>query len=67
MPRGPKKSIEEKIVDIDKKIAELIEEKKDLMDKKEQESKVELLKIIDKSGLSTEELLELIESKSKSK
>ena len=67
MARGARKTFDDRIADIDRKIAELTEEKKDLLNQKEQARKDGLLKIIDKSGLTADELLELIEKNKKAK
>ena len=47
MARGSKKSFDDRIADIDKKIADLMDERKDLLTQKEQERKAELLKLIE--------------------
>ena len=67
MARGVRKSYDEKIADLDNKIAELQAEKRNLNEEKEQERKNELLKIIEKSNMSADDLRELINSNKKSK
>ena len=74
MPRGvrgsgkPKKSIDERINDIDKaiavhkkEIAELTAQKKALLKDKKNENKNELLKVVSESGMTPEQLRELID------
>jgi len=59
---GPRKTFDDKIAAIDKKIADLTAEKAALIEKKEQTRKNELVKIIDKSGMSVDELRRLVEN-----
>ena len=73
MPRGvkgsgkSKKTIDEKIADIEKAIAankeaiaDLMAQKRALMKAKKNENKNELMKVVAESGISTDELRELI-------
>jgi len=66
-PRTPKKSIDERIADIEKtieaykkQISELTAQKKALIEEKELERTSELLKALKETGMSTDQILELI-------
>ena len=81
MPRGIKgsgiarksrKPIDERIADIEKtieeykaKIADLNNQRKALLDEKERENRDELLKIISNSGMSAQQIQELIDKANK--
>jgi hypothetical protein len=67
MPRGVKKNIDDRIAEIDKvieahknKLDDLKAERKALLEARELERTSELLKIIDESGMSTDQLIELV-------
>ena len=64
---GARKTFDDKIAAIDKKIDNLITEKNELIEKKEQSRKDDLLRIIDKSGLSVDDLRVLIANNKKDK
>jgi len=80
LPRGVKgsgttprarKTLDEKIADIEKNIdahksaiAELTTQKKTLLEEKEREKTGELLKVIGESGMTADQLLELIQKNS---
>jgi hypothetical protein len=71
-PRKPKKTIDEKVSDIDvaieglkAKIAELNKEKKSLLETRETEKTTELLKVINDSGMSASDLLALVKKEGK--
>lgn len=57
MPRGTRKSIDDQISDIDLKIQELQEKKKQLLDAKEQEDIRQLLEAAKESGLTPADLV----------
>lgn len=57
MPRGTRKSIDEQISDIDLKIQELQEKKKQLLETKEQEDIRQLLEAAKESGLTPADLV----------
>ena len=65
MAKGVRKTYEERLTDIDKKIEKLIADKNRIIDEHEQGRKDELLKILNKSGMSANELRELIENNKK--
>ena len=56
-----RKTFGQKVSAIDAEIAELVEKKKELCEKQEQARKAELIQIIEKSGMSVDELRELVE------
>jgi phage shock protein A len=73
MPRGvkgsgkPKKTIDERIADIDvsiaglkKDVSDLMAQKRSLQKEKKNENKNELIKVVAESGLTPDELLDLI-------
>ncbi len=69
-PAKPRKTTDQKIKSIDASIAKLKEQiadlnmkRKSLLEVKELEQKSELLKVIDQSGMTTDELLALVKSK----
>ena len=57
MPRGIRKSIEEQISEIDLKINELNEQKKELLEKRDQEDIQKLLEAAKDAGVSPAELV----------
>jgi len=57
MPRGTRKSIDEQISDIDLKIQELQEKKKQLLEAKEQEDIRQLLEAAKESGFTPADLV----------
>lgn len=57
MPRGNRKSFDEQISDIDLKIQELQEKKKQLLEAKEQEDIRQLLEAAKESGLTPADLV----------
>lgn len=71
-PRAPRKTVNDKIAAIDAKIeklkqeiAELTAQKKELENIKEQKKTSELLKVMEESGLSADELLEIAKTAKK--
>jgi TolA-binding protein len=64
MPRGKRKSLEEQIAEIDRKIAQLTECKKELQKQKEQEDVKKLLDAASKAGLTPEALVKKLAEKS---
>ena len=63
MPRGSRKTIEERVSEIDLKINELNEQKKLLLEKKEQEDIQELLEAAKEAGVSPAELVKKLTEK----
>lgn len=66
MPRGTRKSIDEQISEIDLKIQELQEKKKQLLEAKEQEDIRQLLDAAKESGLTPADLVKKLAEKKKS-
>lgn len=63
MPRGSrKKSIEDQIAEVDSKINELLEQKKQLLAEKEQEDIQQLLDAAKEAGISPAELVKQLKS-----
>jgi DNA-binding protein H-NS len=67
MPRGSRKSIEEQIADVDSKVQELQEKKKELIAAKEQEDIRKLLEAVRKAGTTPEELVKQLLATSENK
>ena len=67
MSRGSRKSIEEQIADVDSKIQELQEKKKELIAAKEQEDIRKLLDAVRKAGTTPEELVKQLLATSENK
>ena len=65
MARGVRKTYEEKLADIDRKIEKLETDKRNIIEGKEKERKDELLRILDRSGMSVDELRDLIDNNKK--
>lgn len=63
MPRGSRKTIEERVSEIDLKINELNEQKKQLLEKKEQEDIQKLLEAVKEAGVSPAELVKKLTEK----
>ncbi|QNK42209.1 hypothetical protein [Caproicibacter fermentans] len=66
MPRGVRKSIEDQISEIDLKIQELQEKKKQLLEEKEQEDIRQLLEAAKESGLTPADLVKKLTEKKES-
>ncbi|CAB1254353.1 conserved protein of unknown function [Ruminococcaceae bacterium BL-6] len=67
MPRGPRKrSLEEQIADVDSKIQELQEKKKQLLAAKEQEDIRQLLEAAREAGTTPAELVKRLRSQKES-
>lgn len=63
MPRGKRKSLEEQIAEIDQKIAQLTDIKKELQEQKEKDDIKKLLDAASKAGVTPEALVKKLTEK----
>jgi septal ring factor EnvC (AmiA/AmiB activator) len=63
MPRGKRKSLEEQIAEIDQKIAQLTDRRKELQEQKEKDNIKKLLDAASKAGVTPEVLVKKLTEK----